>query len=157
MGVISSPVKCQFALVCLDDIIIFSKTADEHIEHVSTVLSLVHRAGIRLNFKKGRFITGKIDCLGHVIRPSRFKLASYTTDTIRDLKLQKNSQGAEGIFRLMYLTPTLRTKYFTSPRPVMSKLKKGDPKQFDLSSKEKTDTLASLQELLIAAPVLALP
>lgn len=77
----------RFSLVFLDDIITFSRIADEQIEHVFTVFSLLHTAGVPLNLKKRKFFTETIDYFGHVIPPGQLKLASHTTDAICDLKL----------------------------------------------------------------------
>ena len=46
--VILAGVKWQFALVYLDDIIIYSSSIEEHYDHLATVLKLVHKAGISL-------------------------------------------------------------------------------------------------------------
>jgi recombinational DNA repair protein (RecF pathway) len=42
-------------LVYLDDIIVFSKTKEEHIEHLDAVLGRLNRAGFSLNFQRCYF------------------------------------------------------------------------------------------------------
>lgn len=86
MDVILSTVKWQFALVYLDDIVVFSRTPVEHIDHVRHVLTLLHDDGVILKLKKCRFFTDTIDYLSHVIRPRRSEIASHTTDAIRGLQ-----------------------------------------------------------------------
>lgn len=41
--------KCQFALVYLNDIVIFLKTLEKQIDHVKQVLTLLYRSGSHLN------------------------------------------------------------------------------------------------------------
>lgn len=79
-------VKWQFALVYLEDIVTFSTTPRQHIEHTKKVLGLLSKAGVSLKLKKCRFFTTTIDYLGHVIRPGRLEIASHTGDAIRGLK-----------------------------------------------------------------------
>lgn len=74
MEVFLSAVKWHFDLVYPDDIIIFSRTVDEHSEHVKILLSLLHKGSVMLNLKKCKLCTGKINYLGHVIRPGRQNL-----------------------------------------------------------------------------------
>lgn len=87
MDGILSPIKCQFALMYLKGIIIFSCNANDHKSHVCIVLSLLCKAAFTLNLKKGKLFTEKIDYLRHVIRLQRLEPADHTTDTVCDLKL----------------------------------------------------------------------
>lgn len=86
MNVILSPVKLQFALGYLNDIIMLSRTAEEHIKQICTVLSLLQRAGVKLELKKCKLSTEKIDYMRHVIRPGRLELAGHSKDAICDSK-----------------------------------------------------------------------
>lgn len=69
MNVVLSSRKWQFALRYLDNVIILSTNADEHISDVCTVLSLFHKSDVTLNPKKCHFFPEKSDYLGHVILP----------------------------------------------------------------------------------------
>lgn len=46
MDVLLTRVKRQFALVCLDDIVIFSRTPNEHVDHARAVLMLLYDAAV---------------------------------------------------------------------------------------------------------------
>ncbi|GBG61867.1 hypothetical protein CBR_g23819 [Chara braunii] len=71
----------NFVMVYLDDILIFSKSAKEHAQHVETVLSLLRQHKYRVNLEKCEFGRTKILYLGHEvsaegIRPEDAKVAS---------------------------------------------------------------------------------
>ena len=51
----------------LDDIIIFSKTEEEHLEHLEIIFSQVHEAGLKLKLQKCSFFKKHIQYLGHLI------------------------------------------------------------------------------------------
>jgi hypothetical protein len=63
-------------LVYLDDIIVFSKTKEEHLEHLDAVLGRLYRAGLSLNLKKCHFIQESVSYLGHVVYPVKLAVAA---------------------------------------------------------------------------------
>jgi hypothetical protein len=62
----------EFALVYLDDIIVFSKTEDDHIRHLRTVFDLLAKEGLKLKLSKCDFFKTKIKYLGHIITATGF-------------------------------------------------------------------------------------
>ncbi|GBG88384.1 hypothetical protein CBR_g47083 [Chara braunii] len=71
----------KFVVVYLDDILIFSTSAEEHAKHVETVLSLLRRHKYKVNLEKCEFGRTKILYLSHEvsaegIRPEDAKVAS---------------------------------------------------------------------------------
>lgn len=81
-----STVKCSCSFYYLHDILIYSKTIEEHIEHVNNDLSLLPTVGVTMKFTKLFFLTNTSDYLGHVIRPERLQIASNKTEAIHGLK-----------------------------------------------------------------------
>ena len=75
-------------LVYLDDVIVFSRNQDEHLEHLDTVLTLLEDAGIKLKMKKCFFIKKEVEYLGHCIRPG-------TLSVYRDAKAIRAIQDAK--------------------------------------------------------------
>ncbi|UYV82112.1 K02A2.6-like [Cordylochernes scorpioides] len=59
--------KWTICLCYLDDIIVFSKTMDEHLQRLEMVLSCFSKAGLRLNSEKCSFGTSQMKVLGHLI------------------------------------------------------------------------------------------
>ena len=56
-----------FAIVYLDDIIIFSTTAEEHLSHIKQVLEKLCTAELSMKFSKYHFFTKEIQYLGHIL------------------------------------------------------------------------------------------
>ena len=57
----------KFVIVYLDDIMIFSKTKEEHLEHVRQVLQRLKEEKLMINMKKYSFTQEEIVYLGFVI------------------------------------------------------------------------------------------
>lgn len=67
LDIILLGVRYDFALVYLDDIIIFSRTFEEHLGHLTTVLTLLKEEIVSLKLSKCQFAREEIEYLSHVI------------------------------------------------------------------------------------------
>ena len=56
-----------FALVYLDDIIVFSRTLEEHFRNLETVFRRLREAGLKLKLKKCSFEKNSVPYLGHIV------------------------------------------------------------------------------------------
>ena len=61
------PVLYESVLVYLDDIIVFSKTLEDHVKHLETVFKILAEAGLKLKLKKCDFFKTEINYLGHIV------------------------------------------------------------------------------------------
>ena len=57
----------QWCIIYLDDIIVFSKTPEEHIERLRGVFEKLSSAGLKLKPSKCEFFKAEINYLGHVV------------------------------------------------------------------------------------------
>ena len=57
----------DFAIAYLVDIIIFSRTAEEHLSHIEQVFEKLHSGKLAMKLSKCHFLTKKIQYLGHII------------------------------------------------------------------------------------------
>ena len=67
MGHILRGLEYRFALIYIDDIIIFSKSVDEHLVHLEEVFRRLCDANVKLNPKKCSFVKQRLEYLGHVV------------------------------------------------------------------------------------------
>ena len=71
----------QICLVYLDDIIIYSRSFDDHLDHLNDVFSRLRSANVKLKPSKCSFARSSVEYLGHVvsrdgIRPDPSKIAA---------------------------------------------------------------------------------
>src|SRR6266496_1749480 len=57
----------DFVIVYLDDIIIFSQTMDEHLQHMRKVLEALRQAGLKLKLEKCKFAKKQLKYLGFIV------------------------------------------------------------------------------------------
>lgn len=67
MDQVLKPFTTKFVAVYFDNILIFSKSKTEHLEHLKAVLKMLRQNKIFLNLKKCEFLTENLACLRFVI------------------------------------------------------------------------------------------
>lgn len=90
----------RFVLVYIDDIIIYSRTVEEHFEHLRTILRLLENSGVTLSLTKCFFLQPSIKALGRHV--SRLGIATLEdkVEAIRALEFPKNLRGVEHVIGL---------------------------------------------------------
>ena len=76
----------SFTIAYLDDIIIFNRTAEEHLYHIRQVFEKLQNAKLSMKLSKCHFFTKEIQYLGHIltntgIRPLPSKMQAIKTCT----------------------------------------------------------------------------
>ena len=80
----------DFVEVYIDDVLIFSRTIDEHLEHLKQVLERLRSAGLKLKPTKCHFIRQSVDYLGHVLTPAGLKTNAKQTQAVREFPVPGN-------------------------------------------------------------------
>ena len=67
MNTVLAPLLRKCVVVFIDDILIFSKTWDDHLKHVQAVFQLLDQHQFKVKLSKCTFAQKQIHYLGHVI------------------------------------------------------------------------------------------
>ena len=75
----------SFAVAYLDDILIFSPTIDDHLNHINTVFQRLRMHGLRLKLKKCSFLQSETNYLGFVIDSQGIKPDPKKVEAIKSI------------------------------------------------------------------------
>ena len=90
MNTIFRPYLHKFVLVYLDDILIYSKTPEEHRDHLRKVLDLLREHQLYANLKKCSFAQPEVTYLGHVVSAEGIKVDPRKTAAVADFPTPRN-------------------------------------------------------------------
>ncbi|GBG69919.1 hypothetical protein CBR_g4746 [Chara braunii] len=80
----------RFVLVYLDDIFVYSRTLEDHLEYLRRVLETLHRAEYKANRDKCEFVRQELEYLGHFVTPEGISLLSDKIQVIQEWSEPKN-------------------------------------------------------------------
>ena len=86
LDTILSPFKWKTCLVYIDDIVIYSKTVEDHLRHVDEIFTALGEAGVTLKISKCRFFSDTVEYLGHIIKPGKLEIDLAHTASLREAK-----------------------------------------------------------------------
>ena len=94
--------ECRgFALNYFDDVVIYSKTVQDHFNHVRMVLETLKKHGFKIAPEKSTWFATKVSLLGYIVSGSKISINPDKIITIRDRPEPKNAkqvQQALGLF-----------------------------------------------------------
>lgn len=67
METVLENIKGKFCFVYIDDIVVYSQTEQQHLEHLRGVFARLHKAGLTVNLKKCNLLQPSVSFLGHMV------------------------------------------------------------------------------------------
>ena len=145
-------IKEKFVLVYLDDIIIFSKSYDEHLQHLQQVFDLLKEAQLKINPEKCHFCTNKIQFLGHVISGQGIQPDPAKIEKIINLNAPFNVKQLRTVLGLFSYYRRFVKNYSKLVAPLNDLLKKDVPYNW---TKQHQEIFEILKEKLTTALILS--
>jgi transposase InsO family protein len=76
-----------FCINYIDDVLVFSKTFEEHVKHVVQVLEAIKKKGFKLKFTKCSFAKHSVNYLGHIIEKNTVRPLQDNLISIRNFPI----------------------------------------------------------------------
>ena len=84
MNLVLKPITGKFVMVYFDDILMYSQTQSDNVEHLREVLKILQQNKLYVNLKKYRFMTSSLLFLGFIISADEIKVDEEKICAIRD-------------------------------------------------------------------------
>ena len=91
----------SFAMGYLDDIIIFSKTEEEHLQHVEEILVRLRKFRLKMKREKCSFFKKNIQYLGHLVSERGFELLLEKLESIRKMAALRTAKEVKQFLGLI--------------------------------------------------------
>jgi hypothetical protein len=155
MNNVLRPFLDDFVVVYLDDICIYSKTPEEHLKHVETVLSLLKKHRLYVGLDKCTFGQDEIDFLGHVISKDGIKTDPKKVEAVVNWPTPRTVRDVRAFLGLTGYYRRFIQHYAHKALPLTELTKQETRWQWRTDVEEAS--FQSLKEALSTAPVLVSP
>ena len=154
MNIDLSPVLCHCSVVFFDDILIFSKTYDEHIKHLRQVLQILEEKHWKVKGSKCTFAQRSVQYLGYVVSEEGVATDPQKVTDVQKWPVPTSVKELRGFLDLSGYYRKFVRQYGVISQPLTHLLRKNVPFVWTADSQLAFDTL---KQALVSAPVLALP
>ena len=144
----------NFILVYLDDIIIYSNTFEEHLQHIEAALLKLREAHLKANPEKCDFGEIEIAFLGHIITTEGIKPNKENSKLVREFPPPKNVKQVRSYLGLCSYYRRFIKNFSSIAAPLYHLTKIGVKFEWTTECQEAFNTL---RERLVAEPIMALP
>ncbi|GJS86688.1 putative reverse transcriptase domain-containing protein [Tanacetum coccineum] len=100
MNRVCRPYLDKFVIVFIEDILIYSKTQEEHVEHLRLVLELLKKEKLYAKFSKCEFWLREVQFLGHVINGNGIHVDPSKIEAVKNWKAPRTPTNVRLFLRL---------------------------------------------------------
>lgn len=154
MEKVFAPHLRKFVLVYLDDIMVYSKTPEEHLVHLRQVLALLREHKFLAKLKKCDFGKAEVKFLGHIVSKEGLQVDPAKVETVQNWPVPTGVPQLRSFLGLANYFRKFIQGYSTIVAPLTSLTAAKVPWMWDAACQRAFEAVKSA---LTRAPVLALP
>ena len=143
-----------FVSVYIDDILVFSPTLEEHLDHLKRVMARLRKAFLKLKPVKCKFVREEVEHLGHVLTKQGVQTNRRLTEAVQDFPRPRNIHDIRRFLGLSSYYRRFIPNFAKIAQPLHQLTSKGVPFVW---SAECEAAFTTLKGKLTVSPVLAYP
>ncbi|GBG61644.1 hypothetical protein CBR_g22441 [Chara braunii] len=143
----------RFVLIYLDDILVYNRSLDEHVEHLRTVLERLRQAKYKANHDKCEFARQELEYLGHYVTPQGIRPLADKIEALRVWPEPTNTTDVRSFMGLVGYYQRFITGYSRIAAPMTRLQSPNVPFVFDDDARR---SFQALKTAMLIAPVLSI-
>ena len=144
----------DFVAVYIDDVLVFSHSLEDHLEHLRLVIRCLQEAGLKLNPHKCQFVRQEVEYLGHLITPEGLRPNPRLVAAVKEFPVPQNLKQLRQFLGLASYYRRFVAGFSKVAQPLHRLTRKDAPFEWDPRCQDAFDLL---MRKLTEAPVLAYP
>ena len=146
--------RWQICLCYLDDILIFSRTVDEHLAHLEIVFQRLREAKLKLKPKKCHFFQRQVAFLGHIVSSEGIATDPSKTLKISDCPAPQDVHEVRSVLGLFSYYRRFMPHFSELAKPLIKLTEKN---RTFVWGEEQQEAFEQLKQMLAQAPILSHP
>jgi len=156
LDIFLSGLKWQICLIYLDDVIIFSANAEQHVNDVDTVLHRRREAGVTLNLENCTWIFDEVEYLGHIVRPGQLHMHNNNVDALKHAKFSTTKTQLKSLLGMCNIYRRYFNDFAKRAKPLKTLTRAEIPPDLPPQTDVAIAAFEDLHNALLCPPVLAL-
>lgn len=145
----------RFCFVYMDDVVIFSKSLKEHLDHLRLIFQKFRHYNLKVQLDKSEFLCKDVTFLGHVITPEGIKPNPSKIEAIEKYPIPKTQKEIKSFLGLVGYYRRFISNFAKIVAPLTKCLRKNH--KVNYQDEEYIQAFELCKELLMNAPILAYP
>ena len=124
MNRVLAPYLGKLCVVYVDDVLIYNKAADAHLEHIRLVLRELHRHQLHIKLSKCYFGRSSVNFLGHVVEGGQVRMDPDKVEAVQNWPWPKSVTEVRGFLGLAGYYRRFINQFATLATPLTDLTKK---------------------------------
>ncbi|GJY39717.1 putative nucleotidyltransferase, ribonuclease H [Tanacetum coccineum] len=144
----------KFVIVFIDDILVFSKSKEEHEDHLRTVLQILRQEKLYAKFSKCEFWLSRVAFLGHIVSSEGITMDPAKVEAITKWPRPTSVTEVRSFLGLAGYYRRFVDGFSRLALPLTKLMRKGEKFVWN---DEREKSFEELKQRLVSAPILTLP
>jgi hypothetical protein len=144
----------EFMNVYIDDIVIYSKSFEEHLEHIEKVLKRLREIDMMIKLQKCNWAKRNVEYLGHIVGNNGLEPSPRLIEKVKNMRVPKNKTDIKSFTMLCSYYRKFIKDFSKVTKPMTELLKKDNEFKWEERQQKAFD---ELKDKLINYPILQHP